>query len=337
MKSIIKIDTNFEIFEKKSNRSITMQFHLVLISNPIDDEYNLIYSSLENIYELLVQKLQAGSQFDKEQLLPLTEIQKYAFFYKIGKLIFCIIAKTEDHNYFFNEIPFLKFKTQQCKVFSESYSLESLESQLQDWFNPFLLEKDLSLDIINSLFKNESDLEILIYFLFVGKKILFISTDKMKFSQILPLLHLCSPHRYLHLVYSPQKDENFTKFDIIFNDKELKLEDEFVYVNFDKFTIKYKNNKKLTNVLSNININNSNNFKNEFRQIIINATKLLELFQGNFDESFKTKSIDSLKKDSGADFQLVIDLASSINKRMEYLIMPYTKIEKKYTSFLNDF
>ena len=101
-----------------------MNLKTLIILNRKDSQFNIVFSNVdENITDALLTKLQDNfSVLDEknELLLPMLDIQKYIFFYKINSrdksFIFCILSNVEDRNLFFNEIPFIKFKSQQCKI-----------------------------------------------------------------------------------------------------------------------------------------------------------------------------------------------------------------------------
>ena len=328
-----------------------MNLKTLIILNRKDSQFNIVFSNVdENITDALLTKLQDNfSVLDEknELLLPMLDIQKYIFFYKINSrdksFIFCILSNVEDRNLFFNEIPFIKFKSQQCKILLDLDLINEHHVDLNKWFTVHNIDKDFSLNNIVSFFPLERDISIFVNSLLTGKKLMFLSEDVNKLNLISPFLYMCSPHRYLNINNNLKDIDNLKVFDILFRSNETKPIKGFILIKIDKQII--INNGEPSSFATNLikkmdtkTVINQSSIKNEVRQIIINTISILELFQNKTEDSLKTKTLETMKKSLGVeDYQLVLDIAKSINSNIEDQVKPFTKMEKKYSSFLNEF
>ena len=328
-----------------------MNLKTLIILNKKDSQFNIIFSNIdENITDNLLTKLQDNFSVldDKnELLLPMLDIQIYIFFYKINSkdksFIFCILSNVEDRNLFFNEIPFIKFKSQQCKILLDLDLINEHHVDLNKWFTVHNIDKDFSLNNIVSFFPLERDISIFVNSLLTGKKLMFVSEDANKLNLISPFLYICSPHRYLNINNNPKDVDNLKVFDILFRSNETKPIKHFILIKIDKQIIINDGEPSsfATNLIKKMDrktVINQSTIKNEFRQIIINTISILELFQNKTEDLVKTKTIETMKKSLGIDdYQLVLDIAKSINRNIEDQVNSFTKMEKKYSSFLSEF
>ena len=304
-----------------------MNFDYLILSNSEENDLKLIFSTVDiSLEELILDKLKASLEsFEekKELLVPFLEIQKYVFFYKVQTnktLIFCILTESENYNYFFNEIPFIKFKSHQLGLYVNTTLFSKLQINLKEWFDTYVsennnLEKDYS-----NILKNKDNFEILFYFLITGKKIFFLVSETSKFEMILPFIYSSIPHRVITIQYFHNTKDLIPLYEIFVSNEQIKLPDDFVLVNLNKGSISFKNNTKImvTELLTKIGDIQSLDYvktKQELRSIIIDALDLLVLFRNgnNNDDVAKTKFIETTKKSIGLPtFHLVVDITKSI-------------------------
>lgn len=330
----MKLNFDTLLFRQVENGTLTLMYSCVseAIANSILSQLNDFVSQLEQKKELMV---------------PFLDYQSYVFFYKVTLVdkyyIFCIVTKSDYHNFFFNEIPFLKLKAQQFLYLVEELNFDTLKNELKNWFNPYTGENDIKLNDYSNLFKNTKDIENVIYSMLTSKNLFLISEDSAKIDSIMPLLIYLSPHRYLRTNYITDSYDFKDYYPLLTSNKKLKVTDEFIELNLDKHSFNFKHHNsalvnKIFKTLSNSPSTNQNMLKTEFRSIITETLDLLELFQSSSDDINKTKSIESIRTNLGTEnFQILLELAQSINKNIENQVATFTKLEKKYSSFLSDF
>lgn len=332
MVPILKLNTI--LFTDSNNGKLQL-----LYSNTTEEQTKLISTRLNEIYPQLAPK--------KELMLPLLEQQVYCFFYVVvkdsKKFVICVLAKSDRYNYFFNEIPFLKFKAHQLILLMSNYSIEELQNELLNWFDAFELVDMHKYSNIIQLTDKIDDFESLIYLTLIGKKIIIYSDNSIIIGSILQILHILSPHNYLNILKVTNKEQVSPKFNVLVSNKNLKLKNEFIELNMEKLSIKYKQintgfTRKLLTLLAESSAINETAIKNEIRPVITEVLNLLDLLQLQTDDSQKTKTLEAMKKDSGSEvFQIIIELANTINKDVEKQVTSLTNMEKKYSSFLSDF
>lgn len=328
-----------------------MKYHSLLFKRSKDQDFKMISSNATDIITNSITKqvdlISIQLEDKNEQIVPLLEFQSYSFFYKIyfdkKNYLFCILAPSEHHNFFFNEIPFLKLKAQQFLHSISDLSFDEIRLSLENWFQPYEREKDLNLSDYKELLKNTKDFETLMYLLITSKKLHIITEDSTKFDSLFPLLNFLTPHLYINAQSITHKDDISKNLTIIASNKDVKLDEDFIEVNLEKKSIKFKGSssgfidnlyKKITETSNSDQIT----IKNELRPIITETIKLLELFQADTEDIFKTKTIESIKTELGTDsFHILLELAKSINNDIENQVSSYTKLEKKYSSFLSEF
>lgn len=328
-----------------------MNFDYLVLTPLNNNSMEILYSTVDSDLEkLILRKPDINLKtFDEknELVIPFLEIQKYLFFYKVQTskktLIFCILSDSENYNYFFNEIPFIKFKSLQLSRYFEFSDEKKFKSEFKDWFKTYSKENNVNDYDYAEIVKTKDNLELLLFLIITGKRLLFISEVKEKFELLLPFMYSCSPHRFLTIAYLYDNETNVDQSDIIISNKQIKVENDYIVINLNKKSINYKNNNKLIVVdllekIGGCEKLQTSRLKSELRSFIIDVLDLLALFQNENTDVMKTNFIENTKKSVGSQtFELLLEIAKTINIEIESLISPFTKLEKKYSSFLSEF
>ena len=107
------------VISKKEKKHFVKTF-----SNVEDELLSIVMENTNQISKTLETK--------KELLLPMLDLQKYFYFYRINsstsETIFCIMTQADKYNSFFNEIPFLKLHLQNLKKKLDTNSFKLVEN-----------------------------------------------------------------------------------------------------------------------------------------------------------------------------------------------------------------